>query len=63
MKSRSEYAKQRKQARKWAIEYIKYLNKNDDLCVEMTEENIKGYARSRRQTLKQFHRLRGRMLG
>ena len=61
MKSKSDYEKQRKQARKWAIKYITdYLY---SLGIEPTEENIRIYASFRRQALKQFHRLRGHMVG
>lgn len=61
MKSKKEYEMQRKQARKWAIEYI-----TDCLYswgIEPTEENIRKYALARRRTLKQFHRMRGHLLG
>ena len=52
---------QRKQARKWAIEYIAdYLY---SWGIEPTEENIRKYALARRRTLKQFHRTRGHLLG
>lgn len=51
----------KKQARKWAIEYITdYLY---SWGIEPTEENIRKYALARRRTLKQFHRLRGHLLG
>lgn len=61
MKSKSDYEKQREQARKWAIEYI--TDHLYSLGIEPTEENIRIYARFRKQALKQFHRLRGHMLG
>lgn len=61
MKSKKEYEMQRKQARKWAIEYITdYLY---SWGIEPTEENIRKYALARRRMLKQFHRLRGHLLG
>lgn len=58
MRSKSEYAMQKEQSREWAIQYIKSMQ-----CVDLTEENIKKYARARRQALKQFHSLRGHMRG
>lgn len=61
MKSKKKYEMQRKQARKWAIEYIAdYLY---SWGIEPTEENIRKYALARRRTLKQFHRTRGHLLG
>ena len=58
MKSKSDYEKQREQAREWAIKYIV-----DCLDIEPTEENVREYARARRRVLKQFHHLRGPMVG
>lgn len=61
MKSKKKYEMQRKQARKWAIEYIAdYLY---SWGIEPTEENIRKYALARRRMLKQFHRMRGHLLG
>ena len=57
MKSKKEYEMQRKQARKWAVWYLDYAG------IEPTEKNIRKYALARRRTLKQFHRLRGHLLG
>ncbi len=57
MKSKKEYEMQRKRARKWAVWYLGYAD------IEPTEENIRKYALARRRTLKQFHRLRGHLLG
>lgn len=57
MKSKKGYEMQRKRARKWAVWYLGYAG------VEPTEENIRKYALARRRTLKQFHRLRGHLLG
>ena len=57
MKSKKEYEMQRKRAKKWAVWYLGYAG------VEPTEENIRKYALARRRILKQFHRLRGHLLG
>lgn len=57
MKSKKEYEMQRKRAREWSILYLDYAG------IEPTEKNIREYAFARRRILKQFHRLRGHLLG